>query len=719
MENETLALMDVLKHQTTKEILNGEAGPLGAVLKAGGANFAVFSRYAQEVYLLLFDKVQGDPTDMIKLNRIDNIWHIFVKGAKAGQLYGYKVNGDYSPGEGKRFNSHKLLMDPYAKALSGKFKEQQNLIFPYDMNAGAQDMVMDQRDNAAQVPKSIVIDDNFDWQEDRPPGISMEQLIIYEVHVKGFTAHPSSGVKYPGTYLGFIEKIPYLKKLGINAVELMPVHEFFVRHELAQKGLKDYWGYNSIGFFAPESSYGTQSQLGCQVSEFKQLVRELHKAGIEVILDVVYNHTGEGNHLGPSLCFKGLDNPTYYTLSANPDNPAEAYRFYVNDTGCGNTFNVENPVAMELVLDSLRYWVTQMHVDGFRFDLASILARVQGQFNHSSLFFETISNDPVLSKVKLIAEPWDLKTYQVGKFPQGWSEWNDKFRDTARRFLKGDESQAGDMAKRLTGSADLYESDGRKPYNSINFITCHDGFTLRDLFAYNERHNEANHEDNLDGMHENYSWNCGVEGDTKDERIQRLRKQMVKNAFCCLLFSSGTPMILYGDEMMRTQQGNNNAYCQDNELGWINWNNLRTYPDIFDFCVRAVHFRRSCSLLRRRQFYSGEGGLGAVPDISWFNRNLNTPNWNRPLLKTICYQLSGQEAPFIVGDYYLFFIFNMNHRATVVQLPEFEGLRWYRLVDTFQRPGEDFRSYEKRRLLRRQDRHYCAGRTVNVLWAGI
>jgi len=708
-----------MNHQTQKELSGGEVSPLGASLKAEGVNFAIFSQYAGQVFLLLFDTIDSPATDTIKLNRSENIWHVFVKGIKAGQLYGYKVDGEYKPGEGKRFNPHKLLIDPYAKAISGKFKNQDDLIFSYDVNAEEKDMVMDQRDNTHVVPKSIVIDDAFDWQGDRSPDISMDQLIIYETHVKGFTAHSSSGVKHPGTYLGFIEKIPYLKKLGINAVELMPIHEFFIRNELLEKKLSDYWGYNSIGFFSPELSYSSQSHLGCQVGEFKTLVRELHKAGIEVILDVVYNHTGEGNHLGPTACFKGIDNPTYYALSQNPDQAQEQYRFYLNSTGCGNTVNVENPIAMNLVLDSLRYWVKVMHVDGFRFDLASILARVKGEFSHSSLFFETVSKDPILNKVKIIAEPWDLSTYQVGNFPPGWSEWNGKFRDTARRFLKGDGSQAGEMAKRLTGSADLYQGDGKKPYNSINFVTCHDGFTLRDLFSYNDKHNEANLEDNHDGSNENYSWNCGREGETQDVGVQHLRKQMIKNALCCLLFSSGTPMILFGDEVMRTQKGNNNAYCQDNEFSWLNWDNLKQHPDILDFCIKAIAFRKSCPILRRRRFFKGENtNASNIPDIAWFGRRLDPPHWERPLLKTICYQLAGHEAPSIVGEYHIFFVFNMNYRAAVVHLPHFEGLRWYRLVDTSQHPGEDFRSYDKRRLLRRQDRHYCAGRSITVLWGG-
>jgi glycogen operon protein len=701
------------------EFLHGEPGPLGASIRADGVNFAVFSHYAQEVFLLLFDSAEGQPIATIKLNRTDDVWHAFVKGLKAGQMYGFKANGEYNPKEGKRFNPHKLLIDPYARAISGKCQNKDYLLFAYDVMSEGKDLIMDQRDNCEVVPKSIVIDEDFDWQGDKPPGISMEQLIIYEAHVKGFTAHPSSGVSKPGTYLGFIEKIPYLKKLGINAVELMPMHEFTVRNELAEKDLGDYWGYNTIGFFAPESSYGTRSHPGCQVNEFKMLVRQLHRHGIEVILDVVYNHTGEGNHLGPTLSLKGLDNPAYYALCANAQAPDEPYRFYINDTGCGNTLNAESPVAMGMVLDSLRYWATQMHVDGFRFDLGSILAKVQGQFSQSSLFFNVVSKDPVLSRVKMIAEPWDLTTYQVGHFPKGWSEWNGKFRDTARKFLKGDESQAGDMAGRLTGSADLYEEDGRRPYNSINFITCHDGFTLRDLYSYNNKHNEANQEKNNDGSNDNNSWNCGAEGDTDDSTVVLLRKQMIKNAMCCLLFSSGTPMILYGDEMMRTQKGNNNAYCQDNEISWLNWDNIKQHPDILEFCMKAIAFRKGCPLLRRRRFFRGLNTPGVSPDISWFGRNLNPPHWENPLLKTIVYQLAGHEAPFVIGDYYLFFVLNMNHRATVIHLPQYDGLKWYRLVDTGQRPGEDFRSYDKRRLLRRQDRHYCAGRTVNILWAGV
>ncbi|MFH1288249.1 MAG: glycogen debranching protein GlgX [bacterium] len=706
----------IISTQTNKEISAGNKDFTGAVLTPEGVNFSIFSRYATEVFLLLFDTSHGGPTDIIKIeNKTDHIWHVFVRGVKAGQLYGYKINGEYNPAEGNRFNPHKLLIDPCAKAVTGKFKNQDNLIFTYDLNAQEKDLVMDQRDNSRIVPKSIVVDDNFDWQGDKPLDIPMNELIIYESHIKGFTSHVSSGVKYPGTYLGFIEKIPYLKELGINAVEFMPVHEFFVRSELLDKGLTDYWGYNTIGFFAPESSYSTQSRPGCQVEEFKTMVRELHRAGIEVILDVVYNHTGEGNELGPSLCFRGVDNPTYYALIQNPHNPKEPYRHYLNDTGCGNTLNIENPAVMCLVLDSLRYWTEVMHVDGFRFDLASILARVKGEFSGNSSFFEAISKDPILSKVKMIAEPWDLTTYQVGNFPKGWSEWNGKFRDTARRFIKGDEGQAGEIAKRLTGSADLYQEYGKKPYNSINFITCHDGFTLHDLYSYNGKHNEANLEENRDGANDNHSWNCGAEGETDDQNIIQLREQMIKNAFCCLLFSSGTPMILYGDEIMRTQKGNNNTYCHDNTLTWFNWDNVKQHAEILEFCKKAISFRKTYPILRRRRFFTGQDkDKDNIPDISWFGKHLDAPNWNNPKLKTLCYLLAGNEVPFAPGNYYLFLIFNMHHRGIFTNLPMYEGLKWYRLIDTSRKFGEDFRAEKKEKLLRNQNAHYCHARSVSV-----
>jgi glycogen operon protein len=707
--------------QTQKTVSPGTPEPLGATLTAEGVNFAIFSEYAQEVYLCLYDQADATAaTDTIRIrHQTDHVWHIHVKGIGAGQLYGYKVNGPYEPKDGKRFNPHKLLMDPYAKALTHPCVDQNLLLFAYDTKSPQKDLVMDTRANDQIVPKSIVIDDAFDWQQDKPPDIPLHELIIYETHVKGFTAHASSKVKNAGTYLGMIEKIQHLKELGVNAVELMPVHQFFFRNELLDKGLTDFWGYNSIAFFAPEVAYSTRSEWGCQVEEFKTLVRELHRAGIEVILDVVFNHTGEGNELGPTVCFKGVDNPTYYALVKNPEEPDQPYRHYLNDTGCGNTLNIEHPVVMRMVLDSLRYWAQVMHVDGFRFDLASILARVKGEFDESSKFFEAISRDPVLQKVKMIAEPWDLTTYQVGNFPQGWSEWNGKFRDTARRFLKGDEGQMAEVAKRITGSADLYQEDGRGPQNSINFITCHDGFTLHDLYAYNQKHNEGNFEDNLDGSDDNLSWNCGVEGETDDKRIIRFRKQMVKNALCCLFFSSGTPMLLYGDEILRSQRGNNNAYCQDNELTWFDWGLIKANADINAFCQKAIRFRKKYAVLRNRRFFTGQDtNQDQIPDISWFGKHLDRPRWESVKCKTFAYMLAGNEDHARPEDYYLFFIYNMYHRGAVIDLPQQDGFQWYRVVDTSRRPGDDFRNHSRKKRLRNQRKHYCKAYCVHVLVGG-
>jgi isoamylase len=710
---------DRLQHKTNKEISAGSPERLGATLTEDGVNFALYSQHARAVFLLLFDAASDDPTDVIRIEHTtDHVWHVFIRGLTPGQLYGYALAGEYEPGQGKRFNPHKLYIDPYAKAINGKFRNQDNLIFAYDTSAEDTDLVMDTRYNHHCVPRSIVVDDAFDWQGDVSPQVQMNELIIYEAHLKGFSAHPTSGVEHPGTYLGFIEKIPYLKELGINAVELLPVQEFFIRSELLDAGLTDFWGYNTIGFFAPESSYSTQSRPGVQVEEFKTLVRALHSAGIEVILDVVYNHTGEGSELGPTLCFKGIDNQTYYSLIADPDNQDEPARYYLNDTGCGNTFNIESQAVMRLVLDSLRYWVESMHVDGFRFDLASILARVKGEFSEQSEFFKAVSEDPVLSRVKMIAEPWDLTTYQVGNFPKGWSEWNGKFRDTARRFLKGEESQAAEMAKRLTGSADLYQDDGRHPYTSINFITCHDGFTLHDLYAYNKKHNEANQEDNRDGSDDNHSWNCGAEGPTDDAKILALRAQMIKNALCAVVFSLGTPMILYGDEISRTQHGNNNAYCQDNELTWFDWSTLEKNAPMLDFCKKAIIFRKRYPIVRHKHFFTGETEKeDSVPDLSWFARHLSSPHWESPKLKTLAYMLSGTQAPSEAGDYYLFLVFHMHPRGITIDLPRHAGFSWFHAVDTAAKAGDDFRALGEEPVLRDQEKCHCKAYSVNVFVA--
>jgi glycogen operon protein len=688
-----------LTHNSDKKLSQGKFYPPGADLKDNGVNFSIYSQSAAEVFLLLFDSGDSAPTDIIKLeNRTRNIWHVFIHGLKAGQLYGYKIRGDYNPSYGMRFNEYKLLTDPYAKALTGKFKNEDNLLLAYDPLFPEKDISMDTRDNTHIVPKSIVIDSSFDWQGDAHPDIPFEKLFIYEVHIKGFTAHRSSGVNNPGTYPGFIEKIPYLRDLGINAVEFLPVQEFFAEDFLVNKGLTNYWGYNTIGFFAPELSYSTKTYPGCQVKEFKTLVRELHRAGIEVILDVVYNHTAEGNELGPALSFRGIDNPTYYSLTGTANEP---YRYYMNYTGCGNTVNLANTQVIRFVLDSLRYWVEEMHVDGFRFDLASVLGREGGMYDKSASFFDAIAQDPVLNRIKLIAEPWDLGTYQVGNFPVDWSEWNGRFRDTVRKFGKGDAGQARELGWRLTGSADLYADDGRSAYNSINFITCHDGFTLRDLVSYNFKHNEANLENNRDGTDDNNSWNCGIEGETDDEDIIILRKKLIKNYICMLLFASGTPMILGGDEFMRTQGGNNNSYCQDNELSWFNWDELNKNHDIFTFFKKAIAFTKRYTILQRRKFFSGRDQDGdALPDITWYGTDLGKPMWDDAEMRTLCFQLDGGEESSDLGDYQLFFILNTDYKIQTVRLPELNnGMNWYSVIDTSLRNGKDFLDAGKEILL--------------------
>ena len=676
-----------LEHRTTKTVTKGSPFPLGATPVADGVNFALYSKSAAEVFLLLFDTPDGPPSDVIQLrDREKFIWNVQVKGLKAGQLYGFKVRGEYRPDFGLRFNESKLLLDPYAKAVTGKFHNMDNLLLPYDAQPAAAPGSLDVRDNSAIVPKGIIVDDSaFDWQGVRSPHRGLEELVIYEVHVKGFTAHSSSGVGTPGTYLGFIEKIPYLKELGVNAVELLPVHEYYVDDFLIDRGLTNYWGYNSIGFFAPESSYG--SGHGNQVAEFKTLVRELHRAGIQVILDVVYNHTGEGNEMGPSMSFRGLDNPSYYTLTGPQDAPR---KYYMNFTGCGNSLNFESPAVIRLVMDSLRYWFEVMQVDGFRFDLASVLGRTEdGSFRSTATFFDAVSQDPVLCRAILIAEPWDIGTYQVGNFPVDWSEWNGRFRDTVRKFSKGDSGQLGEMGWRITGSADLYGDDGRSAYNSVNFVTCHDGFTLYDLVSYNEKHNERNGENNQDGSNDNNSWNCGVEGDTNDAKILALRKQLMKNHACYLLFACGTPMILGGDEFGRTQRGNNNAYCQDNEISWLDWGLAEKNADLLEFFRKAIAFCSRFPVLQRRKFLLG-ADLDAdhIPDLSWYG----DPAWGDPEARTLCYQMDACDDQNTECDAQrLFFILNADFLSRWVNLPALDApLHWYRAIDTSLPGPEDF-----------------------------
>ena len=711
-----------LSHRTTRTVVKGREYPLGAtVVDDDGVNFALYSRNASAVFLLLFDKPNDEATDVIQLpNRDKFIWHAEVHGVGAGQLYGYKVQGEYRPEWGLRFNDAKLMLDPYAKAVTGKFHNKDNLLLAYEAHPGGSEFVKDTRDTSASSPKAIVIDDNaFDWQGDRSPDLKLEQLFIYEVHVKGFTAHPSSKVKSPGTYLGFIEKIPHLQRLGINAVELLPVYEFYIDDFLLARGLTNYWGYNSIGFFAPESSYANGGAPGSQVTEFKSLVRALHKAGIKVILDVVYNHTGEGSELGPSLAFRGIDNPSYYSLTGPPD---QSHRYYMNFTGCGNSLNFDSPAVIRLVMDSLRYWVEVMHVDGFRFDLASVLGRDEnGAFRSSGPFFDAVAQDPVLNRVILIAEPWDIGTYQVGNFPVDWSEWNGRFRDTVRRFDKGDSAQLADLGWRLTGSADLYGEDGRSAYNSINFVTCHDGFTLNDLVSYNGKHNEANGENNNDGSNDNNSWNCGAEGETTDAGVLALRRQLIKNHGCALLFASGTPMLLGGDEFARTQRGNNNAYCQDNAMSWFDWDLAVKNDDLVEFFRKTIAFVRRYPILQRRRFELGEDlDDDKIPDLAWFGTNGDGggPHWNNPEARTVCVQLDAStERGELTGER-LFFIFNADFKSQSVNLPPLDnGAKWRRAIDTSLAAGVDFAEDGKEIALNPSD-HYIANARSTVVLIG-
>ena len=568
------------------------------------------------------------------------------------------------------------------------------------------------------VPKCIVVEDAFDWQGDTSPDVPLESLVIYEVHAKGFTAHPSSRVEHPGTYLGFVEKIPHLVRLGVNAVELLPVHEFVVDDFLIGRGLTNYWGYNSIGFFAPTAFYGTGRTPGCQVAEFKTLVRALHRAGLKVILDVVYNHTGEGNERGPTISFRGIDNPSYYALTGPA---AEPGRYYMNWTGCGNSLDFDDRAVIRLVMDSLRYWVEQMHVDGFRFDLASVLGRAGpgGGFQSSSAFFDAVAQDPVLQRAILVAEPWDLGTYQVGNFPVDWCEWNGRFRDTIRRYSTGHTGQLADLGWRLTGSADLYGEDGRSPYNSINFITCHDGFTLCDLVAYDHKHNERNGEDNRDGTDDNNSWNCGFEGPTDDPDVLALRRRLAKNFTLVLLLASGTPMMLGGDEFLRTQQGNNNAYCQDNEISWFDWDEAARNADMTDFWRKAIQLTRRFPVLQRRKFpLAPDLRDDRLPALTWFGTDMGAPRWNDPDARTICVRLDGASAPSDAGDYLLFVIMNADPDSQWVRLPvPRDGKRWRRVVDTSLAAGDDIMDPGGEVLIDPADHYIASPRSTVILVA--
>ncbi len=594
----------------------GSAYPLGSTFDGAGTNFALFSGVAEGVELCLIDD-DGAET-RIPLEEVDNhVWHAYLPGVQPGQRYGYRVHGPWDPENGKRCDPSKLLVDPYARAFDGEF-DQHSSLFSYDVGAEDPGTGRNEEDSLGHTMLSVVINPFFDWGDDRAPKIPEEESVIYECHVKGMTqTHPDIPEPLRGTYAGMAHPamVDYLKDLGVTAIELLPVHQFLQDDRLRDLGLRNYWGYNTFGFFAPEYSYASASTPGDAVAEFKQMVRAYHEAGIEVILDVVYNHTAEGNHMGPTIAFRGIDNDAYYRL-------VDGDKFhYMDYTGTGNSFNVRYPHSLQLIMDSLRYWVSEMHVDGFRFDLASTLAREFSDVDRLATFFDLVQQDPVVSQVKLIAEPWDVGEggYQVGNFPALWSEWNGKYRDTMRDFWRGEDSTLSEFASRLTGSSDLYQHNGRRPTASINFITAHDGFTLNDLVSYNEKHNEANGEDNRDGESHNRSWNCGVEGETDDPQVLELRSRQRRNYLTTLLLSQGTPMIAHGDEIARTQGGNNNVYCQDNEISWIDWSAMD--DSLVAFTRDLIALRRDHAVFRRRHHFDGRPAARDVeaplPDIVW------------------------------------------------------------------------------------------------------
>lgn len=627
----------------SRTLLPGKPYPLGATPSSKGTNFALYSENATAVQLCFFDE-DGKQTEAVVLKeRTAFVWHGFIRDIKPGQRYGFRVEGPWDPANGHRFNAAKVLLDPYAKAITGE-PDHKGPIYPYDVTSG-DDMKKDDTDDAAFVPKGIVISNRFDWEDDCPPETPIAESVIYEMHVRGFSMRNQEiPEKLRGTYAGLAHEssISYLQKLGVTAVELLPVHHFIDEGHLLDKDLRDYWGYNTLGYFAPMARYSSCGEDGCQVNEFKEMVKKLHHAGIEVILDVVYNHTCEGNEKGPTLSLKGVDNATYYrTVDGSPQH-------YMDYTGTGNTLNVYNPQVLKLLMDSLRYWVTEMHVDGFRFDLASTLARELHDVNKLGAFFDTIHQDPTLADIKLIAEPWDVGEggYQVGNFPVLWGEWNGKYRDTVRRFWKGDEGTLSDFAYRLTGSSDLYQGDGRTPSASINFVVAHDGFTLCDLVSYNDKHNEANGDNNTDGADNNDSWNMGAEGPTDDPNINNLRERQTRNFLSTLMLSQGVPMLAGGDEIARSQRGNNNCYCQDDELTWHDWNLDEPRKRLLDFTSKLIALRREHPNLHRRKFFQDRVIRGSVVrDIVWYNTDgseCSDDNWNSPWNKSIGVMFNGK-----------------------------------------------------------------------------
>lgn len=667
----------------------GKPYPLGATWDGNGVNVALFSENASAVELCLFGPDGTREIARVKLpEKTNQIWHGYAPDVGPGQRYGYRVHGPYEPTKGHRFNPVKLLLDPYAKAIDGAV-QWSDALFGYRIGDPREDLSRDDRDSAPGMPKCVVIDPTYDWEDDRPLAVPWHDTVIYEVHVKGFTQrHPGVPGKLRGTYAGLASDaaVEHLRSLGITAVELLPVHASVSSRELRTRGLTNYWGYDSIGFFAPDARYCCAAGRGEQVNEFRDMVKTLHRSGIEVILDVVYNHTAEGNQFGPTLCFRGIDNASYYRLANVP-------RYYRDFTGCGNTLNMVHPRVLGLIMDSLRYWVLEMHVDGFRFDLASALARELYEVDHLGSFFDVIQQDPVISQVKLIAEPWDLGEggYQVGNFPVGWAEWNGKYRDCVRDFWRGQDKTLAEFATRFTGSSDLYESSGRRPGSSINFVTAHDGFTLRDLVSYNDKHNEANGEGGRDGSNDNRSWNCGTEGMTDDPEVTALRCRQMRNFLATLFLSQGVPMLLGGDELGRTQGGNNNGYCQDNDISWFDWNAVDA--GLLEFARRVIRLRREHPVFRRRRWFEGRPIHGsAVHDIAWFDSagtEMSDAQWSEAFAKSMGIFLNGEAIPSLgstgerIHDQSFLVLFNAHYEPVTFRIPDVRwGKRWRSVLDT-------------------------------------
>jgi isoamylase len=708
----------------TYSVQPGHPRPFGAELVEGGVNFAVFSRNATAMTLCLFDGAEDETAACeIRLdprqNRTGDIWHIYVQGIGSGALYLYRAHGPFMPEHGYRFNFHRALLDPYAKAITATVTEDLTHALGYDPSRPEADLGFSEIDDAGFIPKCVVVADDFDWQGDRPLNTPLRHCVIYEAHVRGLTAHESSDVEHPGTFRGVIETIPRLKSLGITSLELLPVQEFNsmensrVNPSTGER-LAQYWGYNTLAFFAPKASYSVLDTPGGQVAEFKTMVRELHRAGIEIILDVVFNHSGEGNELGPTISFRGLDNTIWYILGEDP-------RYYQNFSGCGNTLNCNHPVVRNFILDCLHYWVVDMHVDGFRFDLGSILGRdSKGRLLENPPVIEQIAEDPILRQTKIIAEAWDAGgAYQVGSFPGGrWAEWNDRFRDDVRRFWRGDPHQVRSFCTRITGSSDLYLRDGRKPFHSINYLTCHDGFTLWDLVSYAKKRNEENGEGDTDGHGENLSSGYGVDGPTEDPTILAIRERQAKNFLATVLLGIGTPMLLAGDEFLRTQRGNNNAYCQDNPISWMDWSLADRNAGLVRFVRELIALRLRHPAFRRPEFFTGkDANYNAIPDISWYDPSGKPPDWAR-IDRVIAARIDGSHADIVADrdDNDFFMIFNASEDAVKFHIcPPPPTHRWYVAVDTSHPSPDDIRTPGWETILMPQDQYLAAPRSLVLL----